>query len=128
MRYEFVTSSLMLQFVAPSGPPQSLRIISTTLSNVTIQWDEVSCLERNGPIGNYIITVTSQYYWPLTSTEGLLRYATNRVYTVLNLQPHSTYTVTVRAVSFDNFSHSDPSASESIIANTATPLGMKVGD
>ena len=110
---------LLIQFIAPSGPPQSLRIISTALSNVTIQWDEVSCLERNGPIGNYAITVTGLYYW--TSTEGPLHYTTNRVHTVLNLQPHNTYTVTVRAVSSDNFSHSGPSAS--LLANTATPLG-----
>ena len=109
----------LIQFIAPSGPPQSLRIISTTLSNITMQWDEVSCLERNGPIGNYTIAVTGPYHW--MSTEGPLHYTTNRVYTVLDLQPHTTYTVTVRAVSSDKFSHSGPYAS--LTASTKTPLG-----
>ena len=109
----------LIQFIAPSGPPQHLRIISTTLSNITIQWDEVSCLERNGNIGNYTITVTDPCYW--MSTEGPLHYTTNREYTVLDLHPHITYTITVRAVSSDKFSYSGPSAS--LLANTTTPLG-----
>ena len=89
-----------------------------TLSNITVEWDEVSCLERNGPIGNYAITVTGLYW---ASPEEPLHYTTNRVYTVLDLQPRNTYTVTVRAVSSDNFSDIGPSAS--LIANTTTPLG-----
>ena len=105
--------------LAPSGPPQSLRVLSATLSNITVEWDEVSCLERNGPIGNYGITVTGVYYW--SSTGEPLHYTTNRVYTILDLQPHNTYTITVRAVSSDNFSDTGPPAS--LIANTAAPLG-----
>ena len=105
--------------LAPSGPPQSLRVLLATLSNITVEWDEVSCLERNGPIGNYGITVTDVYYW--TPIEEPLHYTTNRVYTILDLQPRNTYTVTVRAVSSDNFSDIGPSAS--LIANTTTPLG-----
>lgn len=109
----------MSYYLAPSGPPQSVRVISSALSNITLEWDEVSCLQRNGPIGNYTISVTGPYYWVLT--EELTHYTTNRVYTVLGLQPHSTYTVTVRAVSSDNLSHAGPSAS--LTANTTTPLG-----
>ena len=105
--------------LAPSSPPQSLRVLSATLSNITVEWDEVSCLERNGPIGNYGITVTGVYYW--LSTGEPLHYTTNRVYTILDLQPRNTYTITVRAVGPDNFSHIGPAAS--LMANTTTPLG-----
>ena len=80
----------------------------------------MSCLERNGPIGNYAITVTGPYW---ASPEEPLHYTTNRVYTVLDLQPHNTYNITVRTISSDNFSHPWPGPPASLIANTATPLG-----
>ena len=121
IKYEYniiASSPKHLCSLAPSGPPQSLRVLSATLSNITVQWDKVSCLERNGPIGNYAIIVTGPYW---ASPEEPLHYTTNRVYTVLDLQPRNTYTVTVRAVSSDNFSDIGPSAS--LIANTTTPLG-----
>lgn len=105
--------------LVPSGPPQSLRVVSTAVSNITIEWDEVSCSERNGPIGNYTITVTGPYYW--TPTEELLQYTTSRVYMVLDLHPRSTYTLTVRAANSDNLNHPGPPAWLS--ANTAIPLG-----
>ena len=40
----------------PSGAPQNLTIINSTSTCVTISWDSVECIHRNGLITHYIIS------------------------------------------------------------------------
>ena len=48
----------------PTGTPQSLVNTSATVSNITIQWDRLDCLDRNGNITLYRVR-----YGLTTSTE-----------------------------------------------------------
>ena len=44
----------MLTFpVVPTGAPQNLAIINSTSTSVTISWDSVECIHRNGLITHY---------------------------------------------------------------------------
>ena len=40
----------------PSGAPQNLAIINSTSTSVTISWDSVECIHRNGLITHYNIS------------------------------------------------------------------------
>ena len=84
--------------LAPSGPPQSLTVTSTTLFSITIQWGEVECLEQNSEITGYSVryeTVRYYYYGVTANVTG----ASNRMFTAPGLIPRITYTFEVAAVS-----------------------------
>ena len=80
----------------PSGAPQNLNSTSTS---VTISWNNVKCVHRNGLITHYTIT-----YSPMDSTDQI----TDRVnitdpnnggsYTVSGLQPSTNYVFRIAAV------------------------------
>ena len=48
----------MTTVTAPSGSPQNLTATSTTISNITIEWEMIHCLERNGPTTKYLVSYT----------------------------------------------------------------------
>ena len=83
----------------PSGAPQNLTIINSTSTSVTISWNSVKCVHRNGLIIHYTIT-----YSPVDSTDQM----TDRVnitdpdnggsYTASGLQPSTNYVFRVAAV------------------------------
>ena len=41
---------------APSAMPQNLAIISSTSTSVTISWNSIECIHRNGLIIHYIVS------------------------------------------------------------------------
>ena len=99
-------------YPVPSGPPQSLMVTSVTVSNITIQWEEVDCVQRNGRISSYFLMYTVDGESMQTST-------TDKMFTAVGLQPRTNYTFTVVA------SHSHLIGSPaSITVETAAPQGM----
>ena len=54
----------LLNFFAVSAPgaPQSLRTISVDVTNITIKWDRVNCLERNRNTDSYVVA-----YYPTSN-------------------------------------------------------------
>ena len=80
---------------APSGPPKSLALTSISQHNVTIQWDPVDCLDRNGDITVYRVRygLTSR-----TERETRLTDENTRMFTVTGFfWPRTTYTFEVEA-------------------------------
>lgn len=100
---------------APSGIPQALRNMSTTTSNITIQWDHVDCLERNGDISQYRVR-----YGITSSTERItISTAFNTtIFTATGLAPCTRYTFEVEAV---NIAHLVASPPASLIVETPLP-------
>ena len=47
-------------FTAPSAPPENITILNTTLFTITVGWDEVPCIHRNGNITEYRIMYNAQ--------------------------------------------------------------------
>ena len=86
--------------IAPSGPPQSLTVTSTTLFSITIQWGEVECLEQNSEITGYSVRYeTVRYYYGFSGMTTNVTGASNRMFTAPGLIPRTTYTFEVAAVS-----------------------------
>ena len=96
----------------PSGPPQLLRATSATVSNITIQWEEVDCVQRNGHIISYLLSY-------MVGGETIELQLTNKSFTAVGLQPYTSYTIVVKAVSFHQLG-----SPASIRVATGTPQGM----
>ena len=83
--------------LAPSAP-QSLRVISVDVTNITIEWDRVDCLERNGNTDSYTVN-----YYP-TSNPNERGGATisgtgdsDRMFSLTGLPPRTGYQFEVHA-------------------------------
>ena len=111
----------MLSFyynAAPSGSPQNLHGVEVHSTNVSIQWERVSCIKRNSEITGYRITI----YKSGTLVHSVNVIDTNndsRVHTVSGLIPRSEYSFRVAAFS-DN--GEGPNATTDIA--TTIPEGM----
>ena len=88
----------MLFSPVPSGTPQSLVNTSTNLSNITIQWDRLDCLDRNGDISLYRVK-----YGPTSSmdTVPMTTDVSTRMFTAIGLAPRMSYTFEVEAFNFN---------------------------
>ena len=94
-----------LPLTAPSGPPQNVIVNVVSPTEITVEWNEVLEIDRNGIITEYEIL-----YEPFTTFGGQL--PANNSYTVppLNtnvsipsLQEYVGYYVTVRASTREGF-------------------------
>ena len=79
----------VFQPTAPSGPPQFLNVSSATLSDITIEWKEIDCLKRNGPITKYLVSYKGNELMREQQVTGLS-------FTAAGLQPRANYKITVK--------------------------------
>ena len=95
---------LVLLSAAPSGPPASITLVTVTPNSATVQWGEVTCLQRNGEITDYTVTATKAG----GMVEGTASVDVgSRQGTLSGLTPSTQYTVSVAAV---NSAGTGPSA------------------
>ena len=108
----------ILSFSAP-GLVQSLRMGSVDVTNITIQWDRVNCLERNGRIDSYIVI-----YYPTANPSERAAMSvlgtgdSNRMFRRTGLPPQTSYTFEVEA---NNPLVRDPGAVATITVSTTAP-------
>ena len=76
--------------LAPSGPPRNLQATEITESSVVIQWEEIDCLDQNGIIIRYEITLNGSL---LSSTDP-----GQFTSSIFNLSPETSYIITVTGV------------------------------
>ena len=80
---------------APSGAPASVAETAVTSNSVTVQWEEVPCLDRNGEITDYqVVTANSQGMTVGTANVDVAA----RQATISGLTPSTQYTVSVATV------------------------------
>ena len=92
---KFLTLWLVLLSTAPSGPPDPITLVTVTPNSATIQWGEVPCLQRNGEITDYTVTVTNSD----GMEEGTVSVDVDaRQATISGLTPATQYNVSVAAV------------------------------
>ena len=96
--YECFMIIIWLFFTAPSGAPQNITATFTDFTNITIQWDRVECLQRNGDINQYRV----MYYPTSNSNNNAIRFVdgtgdNERVFTAVGLLPRTRYTFSVQA-------------------------------
>ena len=80
-------------FTVPSAPPGNITILNTTLFTITVSWDEVPCIHRNGNIMGYIIVSSIKDMYASYDIIGLQQRAT-----ISDLQSDTEYSISVAAV------------------------------
>ena len=76
-----------ITLTVPSGAPRNLQATAITETSISIQWDEIECLEQNGAIIRYSILLNSN---PLSTTLPNVR-----EFTLTGLSPQTSYTISV---------------------------------
>ena len=111
----------ILSFSAP-GLIQSLRVGSVDVTNITIQWDRVNCVDRNGEIDGYFVN-----FYPTSSTPSAFDATTitgtgdsDRIFSLTGLPPRTSYTFEVDAI---NPRIRAPGAIATITVSTTVPRG-----
>ena len=80
--------------LAPTGPPTSVTNGTITSNSITVQWEEVACLDRNGEITGYTArAITSGRVEGTAVVSGDIRQAT-----ITGLTPSTQYIIQVAAV------------------------------
>ena len=80
-------------FTAPSAPPYSVTILNTTLFTITVGWDEVPCIYRNGNITAYRIVSSIKDTNVTYNVSG-----SQRSVIISYLQSDTDYSISVAAV------------------------------
>ena len=81
-------------FSAPSGPPQSFRVVAISSTSIRLTWAAPLAEDQNGVITSYRITVTE-----IESGEVLQRTtsASDSLLIISSLHPHFTYHCAIAA-------------------------------
>ena len=94
--YKRCSQIVIYHFAAPSYAPISIIIFEVTNSSITVQWEAVNCIQRNGDVTSYSVR-----YWSQGSgskqTKSVLGGATTEG-TVSELKAATTYSIEVAAV------------------------------
>ena len=79
---------------APSAGPASVTAGTVTANSITVQWEEVPCLHRNGEITGYTVVAR------ISGVDDITEFVNGdaRSATVSGLEPSTQYTVLVAAV------------------------------
>ena len=82
--------------IAPSGAPQNVREVEMTSTSISIQWDQVPCIEQNSEITGYIVRYNSS-----SGETQMAPVQNSQVFTASGLTPNTTYSFQVSAVNSD---------------------------
>ena len=77
---------------APSGTPREVTRVNTTSTEITVQWREVPCIDRNGDIIGYTVR-----YYTISGSNITLRNYSDTVTTLVDLTPFTNYSIEVAA-------------------------------
>ena len=77
----------MIFFTAPTGPPTPITT-SSTRNTITVLWEEVACIDRNGNITGYSVHATGENDMIVTLREA----------TISGFSPSTVYNVSVAAI------------------------------
>ena len=84
-----------MSLTAPSGPPQTFTSAVNNETSISLQWDEVECIEQNGLITGYTLS-----YFPYVAGAAIENVGVaGRVVTLTGLLPKTQYQFQVWAVS-----------------------------
>ena len=78
---------------APSGASQNVREVEVTSTSITIQWDQVPCIEQNSEITGYIVRYSSS-----TGEPQMAAVQNSQMLKASGLTPNTAYSFQVAAV------------------------------
>ena len=94
-KYSFL--SILFCIPAPSGAPQNVREVEVTSTSITIQWDQVPCIEQNSEITGYIVRYSNS-----TGETQMAAVQNSQMFTASGLTPNTAYSFQVAAVNSDD--------------------------
>ena len=80
--------------LAPSAAPTNVSVSEVTFSSITVQWEAVPCIYRNGNITGYSVHYGSE-------TVSVSGNSNGGMYVISNLESSSLYSIQVAAVNDD---------------------------
>ena len=93
--FSFPTVILSLLLV-PSGVPQAVLAVATGSTSIFVQWDHVSCIDRNSEITGYTLRYAPSGGAP-SDIPILGTTRSDRTYTITALSVATSYTIMVAA-------------------------------
>ena len=112
----------VLYTAAPSAPPRDLMVSSTSPTNISLSWGEVSCLDQNvdGITGYQIVTRTTSD----NEIRDRERDYSTRMFTANHLIPRTNYAFEVNA-RYDDINLNNPLFGPAAVITgvTAVPQG-----
>jgi hypothetical protein len=115
---------LLIFLLVVPGLVQSLRVGSVDVTNITIQWDRVNCVDRNGDIDSYFVIFYPTSNPSDRSAQTVLGTGdSDRMFRLTGLPPQTSYTFEVEA---SNPLIRDPGAIATTTVSTTMPLGELV--
>ena len=112
---------LVFTFSAPAISPV-LRMTSTTPTTISITWDEIPCLMRNGRIFRYVLSFCSVSVSDCQSLTTINNTSITNI-TFSGLIPRNSYTISIRADTFMERYFEGPLSSP-VKMNTSTAKGV----
>ncbi len=107
--------TMYLHSIGASSGPSNVTV-TAGVTNISIQWNEVDCVERNGEISDYSVR------YGLNSSMSQEINVTNRSFSIDRLQIRTSYSFEVAAV---NISHGVGAYSSAVIGTTVVPNGKQ---
>ena len=86
--------SVVVLLSAPSAPPKGIGVSKRMTFSITVEWQAVPCIHRNGNITGYGIII----YHMLNNDQKYNVSSSGTMFTIPDLQPSTTYVISVAAV------------------------------
>ena len=86
-------NAIILLYTAPTGPPRNV-ILSASSRSVSVSWDDIDCIERNGIITNYTVKFKEQ----TIPREVMGQIVEGQTFNASGLTPHTNYSFRVAGV------------------------------
>ena len=81
-------------FVVPSAAPISVSLVRLTSTTITLQWDVIDCIHRNGEISGYSVRVQ----WGSSDMIRVVTVGSVRETTITGLHPSTEYYISMAAM------------------------------
>ena len=92
--------------IGPSSYPMDIKATATSATSITITWLPLSINDRNGDILSYMIRYLQQE--GLIDTKSILIDGSLTSFTLMNLRPYSSYSITIAATTSVGFGPESP--------------------
>ena len=93
----YISSGVESFFIAPSGHPQDVRAESTSSTEITVMWNPVPDIERNGIITQYEVVFHSVFDDGISANVTMSNGSVEQSLPMTGLEEYVQYDITVRA-------------------------------
>ena len=112
--------------IVPVGFPRNIRALTTTSTDILVQWDPVPPIERNGDITHYEIELNQSTLMEVAASELRSTSGAQLMLLLTGLQEFVEYTVRVRAYTSAGNGPFSPSASNTTLTDRELEISYMI--